>query len=347
LASQCFRYAATRDPDAKKKAWHSFEAMEFLNNVTGIEGLMARSVLHQTQAPPSGTWHNSTVYPGWIWKGDTSSDEVTGHLFVYPLVYDFVAESPAEKQRVYRLIHNITRYIVDHGFLLIDVTGKPTRWGRWAPEYLNNNQSWYDERGVNSLQIISWLLSAYRITQDIKFMDALTLLVTKYGYGINLINQKITQPSDDNFSDDELAWLPYYTYLHSQSDELQSEFRLSMDRAWGINRPEKSSLWNFIYGASGPNRFDLEDAIWTLQNWPLSQIDWPFQNSLRKDIRLNPDRSRQGSLQSVELLPWDERGMFRWNGNPFELDGGSGFTETDPSAWLLPYWMARFHGFIR
>ena len=34
-------------------------------------------------------------------------------------------------------------------------------------------------------------------------------------YGLNMINQKITFPRDDNFSDDELAFLPYFTYFHS------------------------------------------------------------------------------------------------------------------------------------
>ena len=34
-------------------------------------------------------------------------------------------------------------------------------------------------------------------------------------YGLNLINQKITFPRDDNYSDDELAFLPYFTYFFS------------------------------------------------------------------------------------------------------------------------------------
>lgn len=32
---------------------------------------------------------------------------------------------------------------------------------------------------------------------------------------MNMINQKITFPADDNFSDDELAFLPYFTYLYA------------------------------------------------------------------------------------------------------------------------------------
>ena len=32
-------------------------------------------------------------------------------------------------------------------------------------------------------------------------------------YGLNMINQKVTFPRDDNFSDDELAFLPYFIYF--------------------------------------------------------------------------------------------------------------------------------------
>jgi hypothetical protein len=82
LASQSFRYAATKDPEAKKNALEAFGAMEkFLNQITGIRGLPARSF---DIYKPGNNWHNSTVFPGFVWKGDTSSDEIVGHLFAYP-----------------------------------------------------------------------------------------------------------------------------------------------------------------------------------------------------------------------------------------------------------------------
>jgi len=34
-------------------------------------------------------------------------------------------------------------------------------------------------------------------------------------YGMNMINQKITFPRDDNFSDDELSFLSYFLYFYS------------------------------------------------------------------------------------------------------------------------------------
>ncbi len=55
-----------------------------------MRGLMARSVLRQNTTVPGGTWHNSSSHPEWQWKGDTSSDEVAGHMFAYPIIADLV-----------------------------------------------------------------------------------------------------------------------------------------------------------------------------------------------------------------------------------------------------------------
>jgi len=308
---------------------------------------MARSFLPSNVNTNGGVWHNSTAYPGWQWKGDTSSDEVTGHLFVYPLIHDLVAETPAEKSRVKNLIRDITSYIVDNGFMLIDITGKPTSWGRWDPKFLNEDPDEYDDRGVNSMQIISWLLSGYRLFKNESYMDAAKLLVQKYGYGGNIINQKITQPSDYNYSDDELAFLPYYTYIHADQPFVRNEFKLSITRAHKIAKTEKSSLWNIIYGTTGVQEFGLEDAAWCLRTWPLDWIDWPYYNQNRTDYIMSPYISRNGySRQAMRVFPYDEISIGRWNSNPFDLTGGSGYDESDPSAYLLPYWMARYHGFI-
>ena len=52
----------------------------------------ARSVVRVGEAygpsrcPLAPCWRNSTTRPGWVWKADTSSDELTGHTFFYPLL---------------------------------------------------------------------------------------------------------------------------------------------------------------------------------------------------------------------------------------------------------------------
>ena len=68
---------------------------------------MARSVYKGTTPPPiGGLWYNSTAYPGWYWKGDTSSDEVTGHMLV---CYEFSLNFP---EMILRCIRWFINYLL-------------------------------------------------------------------------------------------------------------------------------------------------------------------------------------------------------------------------------------------
>ena len=69
---------------------------------------MARSVVDENVTVDGETWHDSNSVPGWKWKGDTSSDEVVGHMFAYPIVYDLVAmEDEDMKEELEDLIDNV------------------------------------------------------------------------------------------------------------------------------------------------------------------------------------------------------------------------------------------------
>jgi len=243
-------------------------------------------------------------------------------------------------------------YIIDNDYYLIDANGKHTQWGVWNPTFLNDDPLWYDERGVNSMQILSWILSAYSIEPDQKFLDAFHYLVDNYDYDTNVINAKITQPSDINYSDDELTFLPYFTYLFSKSSRLSHEVKLSMKRTWHFEfiQTMRSALWNIIYGTTGVEEFGLKEAVWCLRTYPISQINWPVNNDQRTDFFWNPETGRTGNQEGLKIFPYDELNLYRWNTDPFDsqsgLEGGDGHSETDPSAWLLPYWMARYYGYI-
>ena len=52
------------------------------------------------------------------------------------------------------------------------------------------------------------------------------------------------------------------------------------------------------------------------------------------------------NVEALEVVPANERTQGQWNGDPYDLVGGSGYREYDGGAWLLPYWMARYHGLI-
>ena len=58
-------------------------------------------------------------------------------------------------------------------------------------------------------------------------------------YGLNMINQKITFPRDDNFSDDELAFLPYFVYFHALRVSiypLHFQRLIAIKTRWGDDR---------------------------------------------------------------------------------------------------------------
>ena len=363
VASQAFRYGATKDPQAKKNAWAAFEGMQLLINTTGQLGYPARSVRRATPCP-SG-WYASPVNAGWCYMSDTSSDEIVGHLSIYPIVFDLVAELPWEKQAVASTIRNIVDYILANNYTLIDpITGKETSWGQWQPARLNNDPDWYDDRGPNSNQIVTYLTHAYRITSDPKYLKAFNDLVGNHGYDVNLVNLKITQPSDINYSDDELTYLPYLSFLMAEKmagtnqsnplfEQAKQSVWLSITRTQWYVAKGRSSLWNAIFTAFAqkfsPNNINqqfVEDAKWCLKTWPISLVHWPVNNANRLDILADPHRTRNGleDLLTETLLPFDENPLLMWNANPFRTQGGSGHQEMDPGPWLFPYWVGVYFG---
>ena len=150
FVSYLIRYAVTKDPQVKKEAWKTFEALEMLETLTPIPGLLARtfgfandSKLGKNNITSAflmyivgPNWHNSTTNPEYKWMSDISSDDVTGYMFAYGITFDLLAETPGEKSRVQRIIQTTTEYIVKNNFVEMDVTGERTRWGVWAPEYM-------------------------------------------------------------------------------------------------------------------------------------------------------------------------------------------------------------------
>ena len=362
LASQAYRYAVTSSFAARNNSLHAWRAMRFLQQVTALPGYPARSFARYgdpgtAYEPGAGqhTWFNSTAYPGWVYKSDTSSDEIVGHQFGLPLYARLVAAAGDERRQAEALFLNITDWILANKLVLVSPLGEPTTWGFWDPQRLNHEADDYDERGVNSLQILAWLQQAHAAAASPSggspYLETFAELVARHGYGLNMINQKVRVPNDDNYSDDELAWLPYAAWIGARGQPDFAPFWLSINRTIAINAPEKSSLWNVIYLALGSadRRLGeglLRDAIWCLQTWPLEQIDWPVMNSQRFDIVWRYYNDRGSDPNTLSVLRYDELTTYRWNSDPFAPNGGSGYGETDPSAWLLPYWMARYYKLI-
>jgi len=92
---------------------------------------------------------------------------------------------------------------------------------------------------------------------------------------------------------------------------------------------------------------DVAAALWTLSRMPMDTIQWTVRNSHRPDLIWSQAADRSGQRETLTLLPPDERPVMKWNSNPFVVDGGSdGHGEDDGAAFLLPYWLGRYQGFL-
>ncbi|MBO0723021.1 MAG: hypothetical protein J2P41_19510, partial [Blastocatellia bacterium] len=346
VAAECFRYRVTGEAAARENAREGMQALLRLEEITGIPGFPARSVIEigVDEQPQDGEWH-TTADGKWRWKGDTSSDEIVGHYFAYPIYYDLVADED-EKNRIRATVERITNHILDHGYQLIDVDGKRTTWGWWDPDSIWADP---DETGLRALHLLSHLRVAIHISGQKKFQAAYQELIEKHRYHLLTRNQKINIPGRINHSDDELAFLSYYPLLLYEKDpNLRQVYLQSLERSWAVERPERNPLWNFIYAAvgagSGAVEYDREESIRTLEEIPNDLVTWSVVNSRRLDLTIAQAKDRFKREQSLIVLPYDELPVMKWNGNPYRLDGGDGGrSEDDGAFFLLPYWLGRYH----
>ncbi|MBI4556222.1 MAG: hypothetical protein HY706_01440 [Candidatus Hydrogenedentes bacterium] len=375
-AAESFRYGATKDRDAKRRAQRSFEACKWLVDITGNPGFPARAIVPVDWHEDVNAIYNAElnarvkindplwkdILPRWpksadgkyYWKCDTSSDEMAGHYFFYGVYYDLVCENDKEKEEVRALVRAVTDHIVDNGFLLRDHDGKPTRWANWSPGYLNSLNGWA-ERGLNSMMMLSFLKVAEHVTGDTKYSDVARMLRDEYNYHINAMLARMYFPPDYVVPwDNNLAFLSYYGLLKYETDPaLLGIYGQSVGYAWQFISRHRNPLYNVIYGAFFPDKdAALEDTLFTLRGMPLELIGWEMKNTHRLDVVLDPTPGQEpimGWHVSGKALPFDERSHVRQDRDAFALDYSEdgGFAEHEGTLYLLPYYMALYHGIIR
>lgn len=342
-------YGATKDASAKASARQSMEALYLLQNASGTPGLVARSVLPVELGKTKGRQWQPTPDGKFYWKSDTSSDEIDGHYMAFYAYYEHIAQhDPVEKEQCIRQIRAVTDYIVDHNYQLIDWTGKRTRWGFWNPESLNDDPEHYLENGLNSLQMLSFLKVAHHVTGDTKYDRHYQKLIREHGYLSNTLLSKKVFPDEDNHSDNQLGFVAWYPILQLERDPaIRAALLNGVRRHYEVVKAEHSAFFTFVYATVDPDYADLAAAIENLRQIPTDRRLWGQKNSHRADVTFAPRVNRFGRRVLLQPLPTDEYSFAKWNADPLVPDaGGDGRSEDDGAAYLLPYWMGRYHGLI-
>jgi len=74
------------------------------------------------------------------------------------------------------------------------------------------------QRGLNSLELLSYLKTTYHITGDEKYQKLYLQMAVDNHYALNTIYQREPDPRYANHSDDELAALVYANLLRYEKD---------------------------------------------------------------------------------------------------------------------------------
>ncbi len=368
LAMESFRYAVTKSNDAKEKAAKAFRFLRFLQEVTETDGFYARTIVPSTWTfvhdvnhtftekekaeelvkeprfkPVETRWHKSKDGK-WLWKGDTSSDEMCGHVFGYFFYYELVADEN-EKTLVRNHIRNVIDHIIANNFTLTDVDHAPTRWGMWSPDRLNRDPEWLPDRSLNSMEMLAFLKLAYYVTNDQKYESTYLRLINEEGYLKNMENIPNQNPAWYIYYDVTMASYLYPILLKEKDPTLHKFYEDHFDTLMKRHAADKNPLFNFIYSYSRNKKIELQSSVEFLVDTPLDLVDWYIDHKKREDIKIVHSPVLD-DVQVNELPPPSIRATVRWDKNPWGINGGDARVEREPVFWLLPYYMGRYLNMI-
>ena len=290
-----------------------------------------------------------------FYKGDTSSDEIIGHLFLYKLAYDILGpEDPELASMISETMEKFAQHLVDNSYCLVDGSGQPTTWGKFSRTYMHNGQV-LGGAPLNSLVLLSAFKVAAYVTGNQKWEDEYRMAALDEGYEFaEIMTQQreryqmsilefansvspvlgfVLRPLVGtalfntlhriiiNYSDEEMAMLGFYLLFQLEDDEeLLTYYREALDDWWFSIQYSENALWYYIYQLAYPNETKQDiygnDLVDTAQ-WVLSRhpID------LRRYLASNSNRD------DVQELDLDDVG----------IDGTSELS-FDPNAYTPPFW---------
>jgi streptogramin lyase len=370
LAMESFRYAVTGDPDARLKARKAFEFLRFLQEVTGTEGFFARSIVPVTwkkvndpnrtydkrqlaeelvndprYKPVEERWRRSKDGK-WLWKGDTSSDEMDGHMMSYFFYYELAA-GEEEKIMIRNHVRKIMDCLIKNGYNLIDIDGTHTRWAVWSPEKLNHDPDWSSEKALNSMELLAYLKLAAHITGDDKYQREYTRLIEEEGYLDNAMQLNSKNPAWQVYFDLTMeGYLIPILLKYEDNPEYKKSYEMLAEE-WMENQEAGENLINnFTYAFATGKKVNIPQSIDFLKDTPLDLVDWSIDHKIREDVHIVREPILE-EVQIAELPSASERATVRWDRNPWAATEGNPQQVREPVFWLWPYWMARYLGVIQ
>jgi len=383
-ASQAFRYAATRDPEALLNLRRVIRGEHDMLRITGVRGLFTRVFVNPAlpgfpSAEQLAVWYpdcdlavkhckrfnevTEGEFAGWWWKNDVSKDEYAAHMFSMAVAWELV-DDPEVRTHVAEIATAVGDHLIEHDMTLTDVDGVVTTYGHLTPLAMD------DFPGFNATLGLAWMRVAAAVggvTYQAFYDDCLLHRggptacpdLGPKAYPDHFSNTGLDLACKTNWNNHNMAQLAMYALLRAETDPaLRATYQAALrDQLWAPDDPfpmrdQRNSLytWFYLVNKADADPWPVEaarQAVCTLKIYPAAKNHFPV-DTFAGYPEACTDRS--GEPMSDRFIPIDERAAdnFQWIGNPYkpEVDPGDATIVESPEDYLLAYWMGRWFGFI-
>ncbi len=268
-----------------------------------------------------------------IYKGDTSADELIGHMFIFKIMYDVLApEDPELKELIVKAIDNLAQHLVDNGYMLFEASGHPSTWSNFsrtlftssssigaAPlhamvvlsifktaAYITGYQKWEDEYRMAALdpayeyaEVASQYYErvvasiSYVIGESVSPALALPIKLLSHTKLVKTVSRVVI-----NYSDEEMAMLAFYVLFQLEDDnEILSYYRNALNDWWISIQYSENPLWYYIYQLAYPNK-TIKDAY---GNNILETAAWSLNRSPINTVRYLASNKSRDDIAILDL----------------------------------------------
>ena len=299
---------------------------------------------------------------GIVYKGDTSSDEITLHYLLIYFAHEILGAEDAELDGLLQNSAKATlRHILTHGNELYECNGKPTTWAKWSLEYFKSVLGWSDGC-LNAAELLMYLKIVMHVTGETgEWLEAYNRLIDE-GYAklstlhdsrfhVSAQISSMEQVEELMYGDNMLATAAYWMLITLEKDEKLKNMYKEGYKAWNSTfRREHNPAYDFPYMLSCP-----EDEIDTarLSDWFRRQNVSRLASSTSLETRLDvPLRYRYGGTRETSwLLPPDEMFIAKYDRNPYDFTGTQNrdglYVIESGYVYTFAYWLGRYSGFIK
>ncbi len=297
-----------------------------------------------------------------IYKGDTSSDEITLHVINLYYGHMILGVEDSELDELIKsALSSLMTHIMEHDRELVDFHGEATSWAKWSKNYFSDGIGWGDAP-LNAAELLMYLKVTMAVCQDDgKWQDEYNNLLADnyhllpalhydraFASGISMGCEVI---EDLMYGDHMLANLSFFGLMMLEKDE---QLRDCYYKGWCSWRNtsigcDHHPIYDIPFAVACPDDYvDREKIKMWFNRSNVSRLAASVSLSSRTDVPMKEYKA--GYCRTSYLLPPDERVITKYDRDSLMYTDGNTRDKYHVETccpYTMPYWMGRFYGLIK